>query len=199
MAFYSTAKKIVRVLLWPFYKVETEYRAELPQEQGYIMASNHVSDMDPVMLGLAFHKPLNFMAKEELFRIPVFNSIIRALGAFPVARGKGDQAAIDHAVGIVKNGGVLGIFPEGTRFKDGKLHRLKSGAVVIAAKTGADVLPPCIPDEQRRFLRRHVKVVFGVPIKNHILNLTEQSKSELRAANKLLAEGIAELMGVEVP
>lgn len=199
MAFYSTAKKIVRVLLWPFYKVGTEYRAELPQEQGYIMASNHVSDMDPVMLGLAFHKPLNFMAKEELFRIPVFNSIIRALGAFPVARGKGDQAAIDHAVGIVKNGGVLGIFPEGTRFKDGKLHRLKSGAVVIAAKTGADVLPTCIRYEKRRFLRRHVKVVFGVPIKNHILNLTEQSKSELRAANKLLAEGIAELMGVEVP
>lgn len=131
--------------------METEYRAELPQEQGYIMASNHVSDMDPVMLGLAFHKPLNFMAKEELFRIPVFNSIIRALGAFPVARGKGDQAAIDHAVGIVKNGGVLGIFPEGTRFKDGKLHRLKSGAVVIAAKTGADVLPTCIRYEKRRF------------------------------------------------
>ena len=66
MAFYGVAKRIVQVVLWPFYKVEAEYRAELPQNKGYIMASNHVSDMDPVMLGLAFHKQLRFMAKEEL-------------------------------------------------------------------------------------------------------------------------------------
>lgn len=94
MAFYGVAKRIVQVALWPFYKVEAEYRAELPQDKGYIMASNHVSDMDPVMLGLAFHKQLRFMAKEELFKIPVLGGIIRALGAFPVARGKGDQTAI---------------------------------------------------------------------------------------------------------
>ena len=82
MAFYGVAKRIVQVVLWPFYKVEAEYRAELPQNKGYIMASNHVSDMDPVMLGLAFHKQLRFMAKEELFKIPVLGRIIRALGAF---------------------------------------------------------------------------------------------------------------------
>ena len=199
MAFYGVAKRIVQVALWPFYKVEAEYRAELPQDKGYIMASNHVSDMDPVMLGLAFHKQLRFMAKEELFKIPVLGGIIRALGAFPVARGKGDQTAIQNAVKVVEDGGVLGIFPEGTRFKDGKLHRLKSGAVVVASKTGADLLPACIQYEKRRFLRKHVKVTFGIPIENSAFGLTGQSKTELRAANKLLAEGIAGLLGVEAP
>ena len=94
---------------------------------------------------------------------------------------------------------MLGIFPEGTRFKDGKLHRLKSGAVVVASKTGADLLPACIQYEKRRFLRKRVKVTFGIPIENSALGLTGQSKTELRAANKLLAQGIAGLLGVEVP
>lgn len=199
MGFYQFAKGLVHVLLWPFYKVEGEYRAELPQEKGYILACNHVSDIDPVMLGIAFKKQLHFMAKEELFKVPGFRGIIRALGAFPVARGKGDQAAIENAVKIVEAGDVLGIFPEGTRYKDGKLHRLKSGAVVIASKTGADLLPACVIYGKRHFLRRHVKVIFGEPIENSALNLTGQNKSELRAANKLLAEGIAGLLGVEAP
>ena len=199
MGFYQIAKPIVRVVLFPFYKIEAEYACELPQNEGFILASNHVSDMDPVMFGMVFPKQIQYMAKEELFRIPVLSPIIRKLGAFPVARGKGDQGAIENAVTVVKNGGVLGVYPEGTRYTDGKLHRAKSGAVLVASKTGGDILPACILYGKRHFLRRHVTIKFGKMIPNEELAVKEQTKTELRAANKRMMCAIAELMGVEAP
>ncbi len=199
MGFYQIAKGIVRVVLFPFYKIEAESACEFPQNKGFILASNHVSDMDPVMFGLAFPKQIQYMAKEELFRIPVLGFIIRKLGAFPVARGKGDQGAIENAVNVVKNGGVLGIYPEGTRYTDGKLHRAKSGAVLVASKTGGDILPACVSYGKRCFLRRHVTIKFGKMIPNEELAIKEQTKTELRAANKRMMCAIAELMGVEAP
>lgn len=202
MSFYRVIKGFAGFLLWFPFKLEVEKRAEWKDEQGYILACNHQSFLDPIFLGLAIKdkkRQVSFMAKEELFRIPVLNWLIKGLGAFPVSRGKGDTGAIDHAVDIVKNGGMLGIFPEGTRYKDGKLHRLKSGAVVVASRTGGDMIPACIVYGKRKFIRKPVKVIFGEPIENRALELDGISKSALRAANKLLGERIADLMGVEAP
>lgn len=202
MSFYGTIRGIAGFLLWFPFKLEVEYRAEWKEEQGYILAANHQSFLDPIFLALAIKdkkRRVCYMAKEELFRIPVLKSLIKGLGAFPVSRGTGDTAAIDHAVEIVKNGGMLGIFPEGTRHKDGKLHRLKSGAVVVASRTGGDLIPACIIYGKRKFIRKPVKVIFGEPIENASLGLDGISKSALRAANRLLGERIAEMMGVEAP
>lgn len=202
MSFYGTIRGIAGFLLWFPFKLEVEQRAEWKPEQGYILAANHQSFMDPIFLALAIKdkkRRVSYMAKEELFRIPVLKSLIKGLGAFPVSRGTGDTAAIDHAVDVVKSGGMLGIFPEGTRYKDGKLHRLKSGAVVVASRTGGDMIPACILYGKRKFIRKPVKVIFGEPIENASLGLDGISKSALRAANRLLGERIAELMGVEAP
>lgn len=200
--FYRVIRAIVMFLFWFPFKIKVEKHAEWKDGQGYILACNHQSFLDPIFLGIAVKdkkRKLSFMAKEELFRVPVLNWLIKGLGAFPVSRGKGDTGAIDHAVAIVKDGGVLGIFPEGTRYKDGKLHRLKSGAVVVASKTGGDMIPACILYGKRRFLRKEVTVIFGEPIENGKLALDGVSKSALRAANKLLGERIAGLMEVEAP
>ena len=199
MAFYDVGKGIVTFLLWFTHRLEVEFQGELPNK-GFILACNHVSDFDPVMLGMAFPKRIRYMAKEELFRVPVLGPIVRGLGAFPVARGKGDTGAISQAAEIVREGGVLGIFPEGGRSRDGKLHKIKSGTAVVASQTGADIVPACIVYEPRRlFRRRRVTIRIGEAIPNEALGIAERSKSELRAANALLGERIAGLLGVEAP
>lgn len=199
MAFYDVAKVILKTVLFPFYRIDVEFQEELPTK-GFILACNHVSDMDPVILGLACPKRVWYMAKSELFRIPVLGFVIGKLGAFPVARGKGDTSAINNAVDIVKDGGVLGIFPEGGRSKDGKLHKIKSGAVVVASQTGGDIVPACVVYERGGWFRRkRVTLRFGATMHNEDLHITDHNKSELRAANTILGTRIAGLLGVEAP
>ena len=200
MALYTFGKWLVGGLIRIAYRMQVTFEEELPQDRGFILACNHLSDMDPVVLALACPRPVRYMAKSELFHIPVLGFLIRHLGAFPVGRGKGDTAAIDTAVQIVREGGILGIFPEGGRTKDGKFHKIKSGAVVVASQTQADMVPSCIIYEKRRWFRRRlVRVKFGRVIANKELQLTGHSKTELRAANSLLAGRIAGLLGVEAP
>ena len=199
MSFYSGAKVLVRIVLTPFFRLEVTGLEHVPQGRGHLVACNHVSDWDPVMLGLACPNQVRYMAKEELFRIPVLSFLIRKLGAFPVARGKGDTGAIQTAVDIVREGGVLGIFPEGGRSRDGQFHKLKSGAVVVASQTGGDILPAAVQYGKWRLFRRRVTLAFGPVIRNEDLQITQRTKSELRAANALLAEGIARLLGVPAP
>ena len=98
-----------------------------------------------------------------------------------------------------RDGGVLGIFPEGGRSRDGKFHKVKSGTAVVASQTGADIVPAGITYEKRRlFHRRVVHVRFGKIIKNAELNVFEKTKTELRAANELLGRRIAGLLGDRV-
>ena len=117
MSFYSGGKKFVQIVFLPFFRIVAEFEESFPMNQGVILACNHVSDLDPIMLGIACPAQVHYMAKQELFQIPVLGFVIRKLGAFPVARGKGDTSAINYAVKIVRDGGVLGIFPEGDVYK----------------------------------------------------------------------------------
>ncbi|MEG2597047.1 MAG: lysophospholipid acyltransferase family protein, partial [Oscillospiraceae bacterium] len=135
-----------------------------------------------------------FMAKEELFKMPFLSAIFRKLGAFPVARGKGDTAAIDRAVQIVKDGHIVAIFPEGTRSTDGKLLRLKSGAILIAAQTGGDLLPCVVKKERGRFLRKRVIIRYGKIIENTALGITGTIPSEIKKANKLLTDTLTHML-----
>lgn len=200
MTFYTFGKWLVKWVMKVPYKLTVSSMEELPQDRGFILACNHISSLDPVMLGIACPRRVSYMAKQELFRIPVLGFLIRQLGAFPVSRGKGDTTAINTAIEIVKAGGVLGIFPEGGRSRDGKFHKVKSGTVVVASQTNADIVPACIVwGERRWFRRRPVEIKFGPVIENAALGITDHSKTELRAANALLGSRIAELLGVEAP
>ncbi len=199
MSFYAFARQLVKLLLKLPYRLRVEGIEQIPEDRGFLLACNHVSDLDPPFLGVACPKQVRYMAKEELFRVPILGFLIRHLGAFPVARGKGDRGAIEKAEQIVREGGVLGIFPEGGRSKDGKLHKAKSGAVVIASQTGGDIVPACIEYGKKRGLRREVTVRFGEPIRNGEIRVDGNQKSELRASNQLLMSRIAVLLGVEAP
>lgn len=161
--FYEIAIRAVN-LLWHFwFHLEINGRENEPQSGGYILASNHCSAIDPMIVcqGIRKHH-IHFMAKAELFDIPVLKHVIRWLKAFPVSRGTGDTTAIETAMQIIRDGEVLGLFPEGTRSKDGNLLRFKSGLALIAQQTGAPVLPVTITycDPDKRF-RSRVVVNYG--------------------------------------
>lgn len=113
----------------------------VPKTGSVIVACNHASDFDPPIASNCVGRPVAFMAKEELFRVPILSSAIKLYGAYPVKRGAGDRAAIRAAMASLANGWATGIFLQGTRTPDGRITDPKLGAALISAKTQAPILP----------------------------------------------------------
>jgi len=132
---------VVRPLLYLFYQERIYGTANVPLSGNLIVVSNHASDFDPLIVGSCMGRPVAFMAKEELFEIPVLSQAIKAFGAYPVKRGAGDRAAIRAAIASIEQGWATGIFLQGTRTTDGKVTEPKLGAAMIAAKTQAPFIP----------------------------------------------------------
>jgi len=155
---------MMRIFLNIKYNIKIEGK-ENRRKNACIYVANHRSFADPPLVGVAAKGRFAFMAKEELFRNKFFGALLRTLGAFPVSRGKGDTSVIDYSVECIKKGRNLAIFPEGTRSKDGKVGRGKGGAALVAAKTGALIIPVGIifQGEKLRF-RTKIRIVFGEAI-----------------------------------
>ncbi|WP_019499152.1 lysophospholipid acyltransferase family protein [Pseudanabaena sp. PCC 6802] len=118
------------------------YGAEnVPKTGAIVVVSNHASDFDPPIVSNCVGRPVAFMAKEELFAIPVLSQAISLYGAYPVKRGSGDRGAIRAAIASLENGWATGVFLQGTRTADGRISDPKLGAALIAAKTNAPLLP----------------------------------------------------------
>lgn len=189
------ALRWVAVLFCLRYKVTYIGRENIPQDGGFIIACNHQSGVDPIILGRGVKRTIHFMAKEELFENEALGIFIKHLNAFPVRRGQGDTTAVEFAEDIVRNGYVLGIFPEGTRSKDFKPARGKSGTALIAKMTGADVLPVSIYTSDRYKKGTRLTVRFGKLIKNKEFCFTEEphSTKELKDATKRIMGDITSL------
>ena len=182
--------------LFPFKAYGKENIPPFSPDDRLIICANHISDIDPVYLEMCQKRHVFFMAKAELFRGRFSRWFIgRLFGAFPVERGKGDTGAIDKAEEIVNSGRLLGIFPEGTRSRDGQLGRAKSGAALIAARTGANILPVCIvaKDQKVRLFHR-AKVIFGKPMTPQELHLDDPERPDLRFASRALMQRIGEMI-----
>lgn len=162
--FYKLVKYICYLFLRFIYRWEVEGRENIPEQGPLIVISNHTSLMDPVLVGVALPRTIHYMAKEELFDIPVLKWIIIGLRAFPVRRGVSDRAALKKSLQILNNNEVLGIFPEGKRSLDGSLNPFQGGAAMLSIKTGAPILPVAIIFNKSSFRGSRVKVKFGKPI-----------------------------------
>ncbi len=160
--FYKVCTVIVRFVLLFVFRLKFVGRENLPKEGGVIVAFNHTSNWDPVVAGLSCPRKLRFMAKEELFKNPVFGALIKALGAFPVHRGRGDIGAIKSSLKILSEGEVMLMFPEGHRIKDGRRVKAKPGVALIAQRAQVPVVPVCISGEYK-WLHK-VTVTYGNPI-----------------------------------
>lgn len=161
------------------YKVEYIGEENIPEKGGFILASNHVNALDPVFIALGMKKrQLHFMGKKELFENPIVKFFLSKLNGFPIVRGGADSEALNYAIRIVKEGYVLGIFPEGTRSKDYKPARAKSGVAAIAKEAKADILPVSIytSDDMKKGTKLTIR--YGELIPYEKLGINEESSRE---------------------
>lgn len=162
---YYVAIFLVRIAYFIWYNIKFEGKENIPKDKSAVYVSNHRTYADPPLIVLGVKRKFSFMAKEELFKSKPFAILIRSLGAFPVSRGKGDETAIKNAVDSLSEGRNLVIFPEGTRSKDGRLGRGKTGAALIAAMAHADIVPVGIIFEgEKLHFRSKIIVRYGQPI-----------------------------------
>ncbi|MEZ4357245.1 MAG: 1-acylglycerol-3-phosphate O-acyltransferase [Eubacteriales bacterium] len=157
--FTWTIKIIFYPLLWLFFKPKIYGTKFCKVNGGVILMSNHVNLLDPIFLGIFFRRRIYFMAKKELFKNPFLRWLIKMLGAFPVDRGKTDIASIKRAMAVVKQGKVLGIFPEGKRVKTGELGNFEQGTAMLAMKLKCPIIPVYTDGNYGIFKR--AKLVFG--------------------------------------
>lgn len=173
-------------------KMKVQYigKENVPKKGGLILACNHSSNFDPIALGGSNVRPIHFMSKSELFKNPFAAWFLTHLNAFPIKRGHNDKTAIDYAERLIKNGWVLGIFPEGTRNHDGKPGKPKAGAALIAKVTHADVLPCSIYSDNNYKSGTLLTVRFGKVIKNEEFGFTDSDSHEevTKASEKIMEE-----------
>jgi 1-acyl-sn-glycerol-3-phosphate acyltransferase len=168
---YNLGKFISFLFLKLFCGFKVTGQNAVPAKGGFILATNHASNADPLVIGAACPKPLHFMGKAELFQNAIFSKILYSVHAFPVNRGKGDIHAIREAMRRVRSGGGLLIFPEGGRSEDGKIGSGHEGIGFLAEKLNVPIVPAYIsgtdkvlPKGSGRIRAARVRVSFGKQI-----------------------------------
>jgi 1-acyl-sn-glycerol-3-phosphate acyltransferase len=169
---YAVLKPIAVALMRLLFRLEVVNAGLVPATGPVLLVSNHVSVLDPPLVGGAAPRPLVFMAKEELFRIPLFGRLIRALNARPVRRDGSDMRALKAALAVLAEGHAILVFPEGTRGEEGgTLREGKPGVGMLAVLSGAPVVPVFVSGSgaalpRGRALPRptKVRVSFGPPL-----------------------------------
>ncbi len=169
--FYRICASFALAIVRCFCSVHVAGKENIPEKGGFILASNHLSFLDPVVLACVCPRKLNFMAKEELFKIPVVSQFIRSVGAFPVKRNSADLSAIKEALKRVKSGEGLLLFPEGRRGQESEVIEAQAGVGFLAAKSNVPVIPVYVSGTEKalpkgaKFLKRSkISVRFGKQI-----------------------------------
>ncbi len=166
-------------------------------EGPYLVISNHRTWADPIFLCVSLkHQQPHFMAKKELFKIPVLNMVIRALGAYPVNRGGADVGAIRYTIDLLKGGVAVGMFPQGHRYNgvDPRTTAVKTGAAMIALKADVPVLPVCIKVKNDRMtLFGRKEIIIGKPITVAEMAYDPEGSGEYQRIANALFEKVCEL------
>jgi len=201
-----TYRLVSGLLVFPLFRFlfrgSTQGLEHVPMEGPLVVASNHGSHLDPPLLGHALGRPVAFMAKAELFAIPLLGVVIRACGAYPVRRGASDREAIRTATAKLEEGWATGVFLDGTRQANGRVNNPLPGAALLAARSGAPLLPVAIVNSHRalgsgriwpRLVPLQLRV--GAPIPPP----ASRRRPDLDVTTALLKERINDLLELEPP
>jgi 1-acyl-sn-glycerol-3-phosphate acyltransferase len=196
--------RFMRALFTLFFRVwggwEITGHENVPKEGAVLIAPNHLSFLDPPLMGCALRRPGWFMAKAELFAIPGFRWLITHMHAYPVKRGVPDRAALKRTLDYLRQGEVVCVFPEGKRSVDGRLSPIEAGIGMLAVKTGAPIVPVGIrgtdrvlPRDAKRLYRARVRVHFGSPIPVPVISRGEEKEAGQAMAD-LLQDHLQQLL-----
>ena len=198
----SLAYRLVSgLLVFPVFRIlfrgRTRGNGHVPMDGPLVVVANHGSHLDPPLLGHALGRPVAFMAKAELFSIPLLGRLIRACGAYPVKRGASDREAIRTATARLQEGWAIGVFLDGTRQENGRVNQPMPGAALLAARSGAALLPVAILNSHRalgvgrsrpRLVRLEMRIGIPVPAPS------SRRKPELEATTRELQQRINALL-----
>lgn len=196
---YPFGKSVTYPLVRGLFSMRYEGLEHIPEQGGFILACNHRSNFDPLFIAHKMPRQIHYLAKDELVQVAVIGSLIRSFGVVPIKRGTGDTSALETAAAIIREGGVLGIFPEGHRSPDGTPLRPRSGAALIAGQTKADVLPCAVSYGPKLGFRTVVTVRYGKLIPHEELGLDLASPSTLKAATRRVMGDIIAMLDYKGP
>jgi 1-acyl-sn-glycerol-3-phosphate acyltransferase len=166
MTLYGAVKAFLTPVTRLFFDVQVQGAENVPLHGGLIVAANHRSYLDPPLLGTWFPRTIHYMAKQELFKMPILGKLIEWVHAFPVDRSRADLSSVRRALKLLNAGEAVGIFPEGTRNVSGDVQA-KGGAVLLAATANVPLVPVALVRTQfamRRLRGSHVRIRIGTPI-----------------------------------
>ena len=197
LALYHAFKwSVVSPMLHAYFGGKIYGVENVPQTGGLVIVSNHASYFDPPIVSNCVCRPVAYMAKEELFKIPVLAQAIKLYGAYPVSRGTADRGAMRYALEYLENGWAVGVFLEGTRTSDGRIHDPKRGAALLAAKAKVPLLPVSLWGSEK-IVQPGTPIPRKVPLTIRIGKLiatpSSTSKEELEAVTRKCAEAINRL------
>lgn len=187
---YNICRALLRVVYKILFRLEAKGLEHIPSSGGVLLCSNHISLLDPPTIGILLDRKVHFMAKKELFDIVGFGWLIRQLGAFPVKRGGVSKESIKTSLLLLREGHVMGIFPEGTRRKGDDEGEGKKGAATFALRSDATVIPVAIIGNYKLF--RKTRVVYGAPVDLEAFKALKGAEAAEQATEKIMAQ-ISEL------
>jgi 1-acyl-sn-glycerol-3-phosphate acyltransferase len=177
-----------------------------PASGSALYIANHQSFLDPLLIGMYLKRPMNYMARDTLFRMPGFGPLIRSVNAFPVKRGTADTGALKEAIRRQRAGGQLTIFPEGTRTRDGRIGDFLPGVAMLAQRAADWVVPTvvdgafeCWPRTSLLPMPGQVTVIFGQPLKAQDIRRLEGPRllEQIRATMIQLQDDVRRRHGKE--
>lgn len=198
---YGFCRGLLYAYLRVFHRMEVCGREHVPATGGCILASNHASFIDPPVVGCAARKRfVRFMARDTLFRKGFSKWLLLNIAAVPLSREKGDVGALKRAIQVLKDGDCLGLFPEGTRSRDGNLQEAKGGIGFLMAKAGVPVVPVYVDGTFAAYPRgaafirpAKIRVFIGPPIAAHELAAFGSDRESYSRIGQLVMDRIAAL------
>ena len=161
---FYTGRFLFKLMFLFIFRCKSEGKENIPENTGVIISPNHISFFDPPLTGCFMDQDLHFMAKQELFDIPILGFLIKRTNAFPVKRGMQDMSAFRNAFSLLENKKALLMFPEGTRSKDGNIGKARAGVGMVSCIAQVPIVPVKITNTNKIKKFKKITIIYGEPI-----------------------------------